>query len=98
MSIVFTVAVWMWRTKAQIKSKQILHIHLFSFLIVKLISYFLTFRLRMEDGWASLFSMTCMSCTVSSPSGRGRVTSSATSCAASSNCQSQSNIIKGKTL
>lgn len=51
-------------------------------------SEFLTLRLRMEAGWASLFSMTWISCTVSSPRGLGRVTSSATSWAASSSCQS----------
>lgn len=46
----------------------------------------LTLRLRMLAGWASLFSITWMSCTTSSPTGRGLVTSSATSCAASSSC------------
>ena len=43
-----------------------------------------TFRLRMLDGLASDLSMTWMSWSTSSPAGRGRVTSSATSLAASS--------------
>lgn len=47
-----------------------------------------TFRLRIEAWCASLFNMTWMSCIVSSPMGRGRVTSSATSLAASSSYKS----------
>lgn len=43
-----------------------------------------TFRIRMPDGLASDLSMTWMSWSCSSPAGRGRVTSSATSLAASS--------------
>lgn len=43
-----------------------------------------TFRLRMLEGLASDLSMTWMSWSTSSPEGRGRVTSSATSLAASS--------------
>lgn len=46
-----------------------------------------TLRLRMEAWWASLLSITWISCTASSPTGRGRVTSSATSFAASSSCR-----------
>lgn len=54
-----------------------------------------TLRLRMEAWWASLFSITWISCTASSPIGRGRVTSSATSFAASSSCQKRKHITHG---
>jgi len=55
----------------------------------------LTFRLRMLAALASDRSMTWMSWRVSSPEGRGRVTSSATSFAASSSYEGNNRAVTG---
>lgn len=54
-----------------------------------------TFRLRMLAALASDFSITWMSWSVSSPKGRGRVTSSATSFAASSSYKGNEQAVRG---